>query len=399
MSRHMWWTVTVLVALTLSLVVAGCTRSQEAVRRAADLNVLLITIDTLRADAVGAYGRPGATPWIDRLSAAGVRFDEARAHNVMTLPSHASILSGRLPPEHGIRDNAGFRFPATMETLTTLLKARGYRTGAFVSAFPLESRFGLARGFDVYDDGFADAAPRPAFLVQERRGEDTVTAARQWIESAGNARWFCWVHLYEPHFPYEPPQHLAARFPNDAYRGEVAAADAALAPLLGPIVELGEGGRTLVVLTSDHGEALGDHGEATHGVFAYEPVLKVPLVLYQPRIFEPAVVTNPAGHVDLLPTILDALSMPVPDGLAGRSLLQAIAGVPDRDPAPTYFEALSPSLNRRWAPLYGVVRDRTKYIDLPIPELYDLAADPREANNIAGSQPQLVAELRDLVAR
>jgi choline-sulfatase len=317
----------------------------------------------------------------------------------MTLPSHANILSGRLPTEHGVRDNAGFRLPIAGHTLATLLKARGYRTGAFVSAFPLESRFGLGRGFDAYDDRFADAAPRPTFLVQERNGTETVKLARQWLDAAGDARWFCWVHLYEPHFPYEPPPTVAARFRNNPYQGEVAAADAALAPLLGPILEAGARGRTLVVLTSDHGEALGDHGEATHGVFAYEPVLKVPLVLYQPRLFEPAAVTSAAGHVDLLPTILDALSIPVPDGLAGRSLLQAIAGVPDREPAATYFEALSPSLNRRWAPLHGVVRGRTKYIDLPIPELYDLATDPHEANNLAGSQPQRAAELRDLLTR
>jgi arylsulfatase A-like enzyme/Flp pilus assembly protein TadD len=401
MSRHMCWPVAgrVAVAVMLSVACAGCTPTHETVRRAADLNVLLITIDTLRADAVGAYGGPGATPWIDRLSAAGVRFDDARAHNVVTLPSHANMLSGRLPPDHGIRDNAGFRFPATMDTLTTLLKARGYRTGAFVSAFPLESRFGLARGFDVYDDRFADAAPRPTFVVQERSGTETVKLAQQWLEAAGDGRWFCWVHLYEPHFPYEPPPAVAPRFLNHPYQGEVAAADAALAPLLGPILDTRERGRTLVVLTSDHGEALGDHGEATHGVFAYEAVLKVPLVLYQPRLFEPGIVTSPARHVDLLPTILDALSLPVPDGLAGRSLLPAIARMPEREPATTYFEALSPSLNRRWAPLHGVVRDGTKYIDLPIPELYDLGTDPQEANNLAGQQPQRVAEMRDLLTR
>jgi len=392
----MWWKAGLSVALALIAVAGSCTRT-KVVRRAPDLNVLLITIDTLRADAVGAYGRSGATPEIDRLSAAGVRFDAARAHTVMTLPSHANILSGRLPAEHGVRDNAGFRFPETIDTVATVLKSRGYRTGAFVSAFPLESRFGLARGFDVYDDRFADAGPRPAFLVQERRGEDTVAAAQRWIESAGNARWFSWVHLYEPHFPYQPPPQYGARFPNDPYRGEVAAADAALTPLLAPIVDMGQEGRTLVVVTSDHGEALGDHGEATHGVFAYEPVLKVPLVLYQPRLFEPTVVSSAARHVDLLPTILDALSVPVPNDLAGRSLLPSVAGIAEPETATTYFEALSPSLNRRWAPLHGVVRDGTKYIDLPIPELYDLIADPHEANNLAGSQPQRMVELRNLL--
>jgi arylsulfatase A-like enzyme/Flp pilus assembly protein TadD len=399
MSTQMWWTAVARVALVLvlPLTAGGCTPSHPAVRRDSSLNVLLITIDTLRADAVGP--RSGATPWIDRLSAAGVRFDSARAHNVVTLPSHANILSGQLPHTHGVRDNAGFRFPPTTETLATVLSARGFRTAAFVSAFPLDSRFGLARGFDVYDDGFADAAPRPAFLVQERSGPETVSAARQWIESAGDARWFCWVHLYEPHFPYAPPPHIAARFPGDAYRGEVAAADAALAPLLGPVLDAGPDGRTLVVLTSDHGEALGDHGEATHGVFAYEAVLKVPLVIYQPRLFTAAAVNRAVGHVDLLPTILDALAIPLPEPLGGQSLLPALAGVPETEPPVTYFEALSPWLNRRWAPLHGVARGRLKYIDLPIPELYDLEADPGEVRNLAGTRARDVAEMRDLLIR
>lgn len=374
----------------------GCRGRDQTPLRGPALNVLLVTIDTLRADAVGAYAQTNATPWIDRLAAGGVRFDQARAHNVVTLPSHANILSGRLPHEHGVRDNSGFRFPATPATMATLLKARGYRTGAFVSAFPLESRFGLGRGFDVYDDSFADA-PRPAFAVQERAGTETVKLAQEWIAAAGDGPWFCWVHLYEPHFPYKADPPHAQRF-QDAYTAEVAAADGALAPILGPILEAGDEGRTLVVFTSDHGEALGDHGEATHGVFAYEAVLKVPLVIFQPRLFKPAVVDASAGHVDLLPTVLDALAMPIPEGLAGRSLLPAMKGTAGADPRPTYFEALSPSLNRRWAPLYGLVRGGTKFIDLPIPELYDLQVDSREANNLAGAQPQRVAEMRRLLA-
>lgn len=396
MSRHISAFVTTGAVVLVTAAGGACQRPAETFARDPALNVLLVTIDTLRADAVGAYATSGATPWIDRLAAAGVRFDEARAHNVVTLPSHANILSGRLPPDHGVRDNAGFRFPAARDTMATLLKARGYRTGAFVSAFPLESRFGLGRGFDVYDDRFADAAPRPAFAVQERAGTETVKIARQWIDAAGDRRWFCWVHLYEPHFPYEAAPSRAQRS-QDAYAAEVAAADAALAPLLAPILQARDAGRTLVVLTSDHGEALGDHGEATHGVFAYEAVLKVPLVIYQPRLFKPSVVSRTAGHVDLLPTVLDALSIPIPEGLAGRSLLPAIAGLPEGEPRATYFEALSPSLNRRWAPLYGVFRDRTKYIELPIPELYDLAADSREATNLARAQPQRVADMRRLL--
>ena len=200
-------------------------------------NVLLITIDTLRADAIGAYGnRTRATPWMDRLAAAGVRFETAHAHNVVTLPSHANILSGLYPTDHGVRDNAGFRFPATIPTLATILKERGYATGAFISAFPLAARFGLARGFDVYEDSFVDATPRTPLLEQERSGADTVALARRWLDAHAGQRTFVWLHLFEPHAPYEPPQPFASRFEGNPYAGDVAAADAALDPLLRPLL-------------------------------------------------------------------------------------------------------------------------------------------------------------------
>jgi tetratricopeptide (TPR) repeat protein len=367
------------------------------VRREAGLDVLLVTIDTLRADALGSYGNTRAsTPWMDRLAAGGVRFEQAHAHNVVTLPSHANILSGRYPLDHGIRDNAGFRFPRDAATLATLLRERGYRTGAFISAFPLSSRFGLERGFDLYDDRFLTGAGSP-LAEQERPGAETVAAARRWLEGQAGAPRFAWVHLYEPHFPYAPPAEVAARFPGDSYAGEVATADAALAPLLAPLLEAGRRGRTLVVLTADHGESLGEHGEKTHGLFAYEGPLRVPLVLYCPRLFGPRVAPGPARHVDLLPTVLDALAAPIPDGLPGRSLLPMAAGGAGAS-VPSYFEALSGLVNRRWAPLYGVVQDRTKYIDLPLPELYDLERDPREERNLAASEPQRLERLRAVLA-
>jgi arylsulfatase A-like enzyme/Tfp pilus assembly protein PilF len=369
------------------------------VRREPGLSVLLITVDTLRADAVGAYGKAGAlTPWMDRLAAAGVRFDDAHAHNVVTLPSHANILAGRYPLDHGVRDNSGFRFPAGIETLATLLKARGYATGAFVSAFPLASRFGLGRGFDAYEDSFVDAVARPAFLEQERRGTETVALARRWLETQADGPLFCWVHIYEPHAPYTPADPFASRFRGDPYQGEVAAADAALGPLLEPLLAQAGKGRTLVVLTSDHGEALGEHGEATHGIFAYEATLRVPLILYQPRLFGPRVESEPARHVDLLPTILDALAVPVPAALPGRSLLPIAAGATAAAITPSYFEALSGQLNRGWAPLHGVIHDGKKYVELPIPELYDLRRDPREASNLAAAQPEQLSALRSALA-
>jgi arylsulfatase A-like enzyme/Tfp pilus assembly protein PilF len=388
----------VLAGLALTVVCALVAWGAWRPRGALPRHVLLVTIDTLRADAVGAYGgSSAATPLIDRLAAGGVRFATARAHNVLTLPSHANILTGRLPPDHGVRDNAGFRLTASQATLATMLKGLGYRTGAFISAFPLDSRFGLARGFDIYDDGFVDAAPRPAFLEQERRGAETVAAAVRWIDARrkDGGPWFAWVHLYEPHYPYAPPEPYASRFKADPYRGEVAATDAALAPLLQPILDAGGASDTLVVLTSDHGESLGDHGEATHGIFAYEAGLRVPLIVHYPPRLGARVVEAEAAHVDVVPMILDAIGQRPVEGLRGRT----IAALERRrsDEAVTYFEALSGTLNRGWAPLSGVVSKGMKYIDLPIPELYDLGADPAERQNLAPSRPQEVDERRALL--
>jgi len=364
------------------------------VRREPGLNVLLITIDTLRADALGAYGAAGAeTPWIDRLARGGVRFTRAHAHNVVTLPSHSNILSGRHPFGHGVRDNAGFRFPRGTDTLATILKRQGYRTAAFVSAFTLDSRFGLDAGFDVYDDAFAEGDTPTAFALPERSGIETVAAARRWLEEAGAGPYFCWVHLYDPHAPYQPPEPYASRVPDDPYRGEVAAADAALGALLERALGAGKEGRTLIVLTGDHGESLGEHGERTHGIFAYEATLHVPLILFAPRLLAPRVVEDEVGHVDVLPTVLDALGLPPPAGLAGRSLLSLATGRA-AGAVPTYFEALSGQTTRGWAPLRGVTTGGWKYVDLPLPELYDLGADPREERNLAASHPAERERLR-----
>jgi choline-sulfatase len=386
-----------LAALAAAVAVRARVSAPPA-QREGGLNVLLITIDTLRADALGCYGNVRSqTPWIDRLAARGVRFAQAQAHNVVTLPSHANILTGRLPFAHGVRDNAGFRLPQNVETLASLLGQRGYRTGAFVSAFTLDSRFGLDRGFEVYDDGFASSQPAAAFELPERRGPETVEIARRWIESGDRRPFFAWVHLYDPHAPYAPEEPFASRLAGDRYLGEVAATDAALEPLLRPLIEQGKGARTVVVLTADHGESLGEHGERTHGIFAYEATLRVPLVLHSPRLLRPRVVEGRAQHVDLLPTILDAVAVPAPEGLPGRSLLTAAAGAAPRETA-AYFEALSGQTTRGWAPLFGLVRGRWKYVDLPMPELYDLGADPREERNLAAARPQEMDRLRALLA-
>jgi choline-sulfatase len=374
------------------------TRERARVVRVPGFSVLLITIDTLRADAIGCYGNPrGTTPWMDRLAAAGVRFEDVHAHNVVTLASHANILSGRYPTEHGVRDNAGFRFPERLPTLATLLADNSYATGAFVSAFPLAARFGLTRGFQVYDDAFVGSGNRAAFLEQERSGASTVSRARRWLEAREGRPSFCWVHLYEPHFPYAPPEPWATRFRTEPYQGEVAAADAALGGLLEPLLDAGVKGRTLVVLTADHGESLGEHGERTHGILAYEATLRVPLILFAPRLLRPRVTRYPARHVDVLPTVLDALSLPIPEEVPGRTLLPAATGASAAPPDASYFEALSGALNRGWAPLHGAIRAGAKYIELPIPELYDLGSDPRETRNLAASQPSRIEAMRGLL--
>jgi arylsulfatase A-like enzyme/Tfp pilus assembly protein PilF len=393
-----WWRRPPVLAAVLlgaaSLVAAASLRARHApseVVRRPGLDVLLVTIDTLRADALGAYGATtGATPLLDGLAARGVVFRQAHAHNVVTLPSHANILSGRLPFEHGVRDNAGFRFPTDMPTLATILKAAGYRTGAFVSAFTLDSRFGLDRGFDVYDDRFD--GPAGPLALPERHAVATVAAAERWRAESDGRPTFTWIHLYEPHAPYVPPEPFASRHAGAPYVGEVATADAALEPVLRPLLAAAAP-RTLVVVTADHGEGLGEHGERTHGLFAYESTLRVPLILFAPSVVPASSVQTVVGHADIVPTILDTLAIPVPTGLSGRSLLALATGA--RPPAaPLYFEALSAAATRGWAPLTGVLRDAEKYIELPLPELYDVAADPGEARNLVSARSERVERLQ-----
>ena len=255
-------------------------------------------------------GNPKAsTPWMDRLAALGLRFDRAHAHNVVTLPSHANILSGRYPFVHGVRDNAGFRFPDTVDTLATVLKGRGYRTGAFVSAFPLEARFGLARGFDEYDDRLSGAA-RPAFLEQERSGTETVAHARAWLGRESSAPTFCWVHLYEPHFPYAPPEPFASRFADNPYAGEVAAADAALGTLLGPILDgrIVEPHARRPDRRSRRIARRARRGHARHLRLRSDAARAADRL--RAGSVRPGVRSDLVRHVDILPTVLALLQLP-----------------------------------------------------------------------------------------
>jgi arylsulfatase A-like enzyme/Tfp pilus assembly protein PilF len=366
---------------------------QADLRPIARQNVLLVTIDTLRADALGSYGGPARTPALDRLAADGVRFTFAHAQAPLTLPSHTSILTGEYPFQHGVRENSGYRLAAGARTMATLLQAAGYATGAFVAAFPLHSRFGLNQGFDVYDDHFGETRAPTEFIMPERPASAVVPLARQWIADRmrdGGHPWFAWVHLFDPHAPYRPPPPFDREYAAQPYYGEVAAVDSALAPLLDDVRRSAQ--PTFVIVTGDHGEALGDHGEATHGIFAYEATLRIPLIVAElgdgrPEPARGEVSSVPIRHVDLLPTMLDAVGQPVPGGLPGRTFLPDAERRAGAAPRPSYFEAMSAMLNRGWAPLTGIIAGHDKYIDLPIPELYDLADDPREHTNLMAREP------------
>lgn len=352
----------------------------------ADQNILLVTIDTLRADALSAYGGPAKTPNLDALAAHGARFTFAHAHVPVTLPSHTSILSGRLPYEHRVRDNSGYRVPDGTPTIATRLKAAGFSTGAFVGGFPLSKRFGLTPGFDMYDDQIPELRGDVTFTMPERPANEVVSRAVDWIGKQPG-KFFSWVHVFDAHSPYKPPQEFAAQYPTQLYYGEVAFIDHALQPLFDRLATLSR--PTTVIVTADHGESLDEHGEATHGMFAYEATIRVPLII---ATITPSKSQQPSGvvvdmavrHIDILPTVLDAVAQSPDKTLMGSSLREMIADPksPDR---PSYFEAMTYNLVRGWAPLRGVIVAKDKYIDLPIPELYNLAVDPKELKNLASS--------------
>jgi arylsulfatase A-like enzyme/Flp pilus assembly protein TadD len=382
----------VLAGLVLLAACRGRERGQASAGKAPPgrPDIVLVTIDTLRADAVGFMGnRRVETPQLDRLALEGAVFEQAHASNVITLPSHTNILTGCYPWQHGVRDNAGFVLGKNLPTMATVLKENGYATGAFIAAFPLDSRFGLNRGFDVYDQRYPPSASPYDFVMQERPGVEVVSAALSWFSGQAGKPRFLWVHLYEPHAPYRPPAPFAARFADDPYLGEVSAADAALAPLFDAVRH----DNVFVVVTGDHGEARGGHGELTHGLFAYEETLHVPLLLWSPGRVAAQRSRRLARHVDILPTVLSVAGVSPPKDLPGRSLLASEEGVTD------YFEALSTSFNRGWAPLAGIFDGRYKYIDLPIPELYDLTSDPGETVNLFSRQTEIASRLKRLLPK
>jgi arylsulfatase A-like enzyme/Flp pilus assembly protein TadD len=347
---------------------------------AAESNVLLITVDTLRPDRLSCYSAAFVkTPEVDALAARGALFERAYAHNPTTLPSHANILTGMTPPFHGVSENSKSKLPDACLTMAEWLRTKGYATAAFIGAFPLDSRFGLDQGFDTYDDSFPSPSTRTG-MTAERRAGDVIKAASAWI-AGREGKWFCWVHLFDPHAPYAPPEPFSSRYKSDPYSGEAAYVDSELGRLFGMFRAAGLLERTFVILTADHGESLGEHGEMTHSYFAYDSTIHVPLVIAGPGI-GPARVGAGVSHIDIFPTVCELAGIPAPGGLQGRSLGGLMKGG-KRAERPIYFESLEPYLNKGCAPLRGFIEGKFKYVDSPVPEFYDLAADLGERANLA----------------
>jgi arylsulfatase A-like enzyme/Tfp pilus assembly protein PilF len=364
-----------------------------------DANVLLITIDTLRADHLGAYGyRPIKTPTIDALAGEGVLFENAVTPAVMTLPSHATILTGLYPPTHGIRDNGDYRLNSEVLTLAEVLKSRGLRTGAVVGSFVLDSMFNLGQGFETYDDALPGNQLNEAFLAQ-RPARAVTDAALRFLDGAKDARFFLWVHYYDPHHPYTAPSPFREQYARRGYDAEIAYVDAEIGRLLAALTDRGLKSRTLIVLTADHGEGLNDHGEQSHGIFLYEEEIRVPLVVSLPPHVPSGVrVRQTVRTVDIMPTILELIRidpLEAAHAVQGRSLWPLMA---DPDPAqpgePAYSEAMAPLLQYGWSPIFSIRDERWKYVEAPRPELYDLAADAKEKNNLALLRPELAAQYK-----
>ncbi len=350
-----------------------------------DLNLLLITLDTTRADRLGAYGYAHAqTPTLDRLAREGVLFEQATTSAPITLPAHSTIFTGRFPPSHGVRDNGGFYLGPSQLTLAELLQQRQVRTGGFVAAYVLDAKWGLNQGFDTYFDNFDLSKYRGISLGNiQRPANEVVDEALTWLDGARGSRFFGWLHLYDPHTPYEAPEPYASRLRGRPYDAEIAFTDAQVGRVISYLETHDLLDRTLIVVVGDHGESLGDHGEEAHGFFIYESVTRVPLIIRAPSPrMRARRVADPVRTVDIMPTTLELLGMPVPSSIEGQSLTPLMTGDARELGLEAYAEATYPLHHYGWSDLRALRSGRFKLIAAPRPELYDLANDPRETTNI-----------------
>ena len=357
----------------------------------AGCNVLLVTMDTTRADRLGCYGNGDIeTPTLDRLAGEGVIFSQATATAPTTLPTHASILTGLYPLHHGARANGLYRLDDAHETLTEVLAESGYATGAVISAFVLDSCFGLAQGFEHYDDDLSGGGATGPWRYQERRANHTTEQAVRWLRGAADQRFFLWVHYFDPHVDYEPPSPYAEQYKENPYDGEIAFVDAELGGLLDVLDELELTNQTLVVVVGDHGESLGQHNETTHGYLAYEATLRVPLIMRcGQRLGGGAHIRRRVSQVDLMPTILSLLGVTDPGGTDGVDLVKQ-----EPQARPIFAETVHGLVACGWAALLVAYDGPHKYIHGPIPELFNLSRDFQEERNLHESEGERVAALK-----
>lgn len=383
--------------LLTGLVIAGCHKGDDASRtteRTARANVLLVTLDTTRASRLGCYGyAPASTPRLDALAGRGVLFERAYTQVSLTLPSHCSLMTGRYPRETGVRNNSEAALGTGLTTLADRYRAKGHRCGAFTASYVLDSQFGLDRGFDHYDDTMT-VDPGNSQREEPERPADAVTdAAQRWLQSIGDTPFFCWVHYYDPHLPYEPPAAFRA-VGKDAYDGEIAFVDQQLGRLLDALAAAGRLADTIVVVAGDHGESLGEHGIHGHTNFLYDNTTHVPLIVVLPDgTGAGRREASPVELVDLVPTLCTLSQLGDAEGLPGRSLAPALRGaaLPPKD---CYSESLYVHLNYGLAEQRALTGPRWKYISSTEPELYDLAADPGEQHNLIALQADVAEAMR-----
>jgi arylsulfatase A-like enzyme/tetratricopeptide (TPR) repeat protein len=379
-------------------VTLACNRTaHEDLRRA---NILLVTLDTTRADRIGAYGyTAAATPRLDGLAKDGILFEHCITPSAFTLPSHSTIMTGLYPPQHGVRLNGDAALGQANETLAERLTANGYRTGAFAGAFVLDGRWGLAQGFAHYDDEFHLGKDQRLDLARvQRPANQVVDAALAWLEQKSTQPFFAWVHLYDAHTPYAPPEPFRARFASSPYDGEIAFADSQVGRLLDWIEQQGLEDDTIVVITGDHGEGLGSHGEDEHGYYIYDYAVRVPLIMRVPGA-SGVRVAQQVRTVDIFPTLLGLVTGEQPNGIEGRSLERLIAGEKEDTPRYAYSESMATNLQYGWSALYSLRTDGYKYIDAPRAELYDLTRDPAESTNRLDEERRVVLQLRAELAK
>lgn len=375
---HRSFTIVISLAATLA-VACGGDSSRAPVFKGAP--IILISVDTLRADRLPLYGYKGVeTPALARLAGDGIVFANAYSHVPLTLPSHATMMTGRLPYENGVRSNIGYRLSSEGMKLPQLLKRQGYATGGAISSYVLRAETGMGPLFDFYDDSL-EVYESATLGALQRKGDETTRTALSWVDTVREKPFFLFLHLFEPHTPYEPAPEFRQRY-SDPYDGEIATVDAILGRFLDELDRRGLYDEALIVVTSDHGEGLGDHGEAEHGVLLYREVLHVPLILKLPGGRRAKTrVSAPAQLTDLLPTLVSASGGPVPSGLPGMSLIDLAEGRGDAQRV-VYSETLYPRLHLGWSELRSATDSRHQYIESPFPELYDIVADPRETKNL-----------------